>query len=376
MLKGCKIRIYPTKKQEEILFIYCKYAHKMRNFLVEKFKDDLPKTVAYGIQKNGEYYNEQDLLNEFGGTEIPIPIHLVRGVIRNYKFTLTRFYGKINHAKPPKFHKYNPNRQSFYIASKTYKLWNEQSQKYFIKMPCNKNFSVQGMSQIKLDEEYVKKFGIINLKEPRFSYIRGKWFLTGAYEISEPEHKKTDFIGLDWGIKNFMTSSTGEFINYPKSVIREFYRINKLKSFRDKKIKGSNNWIKINNKIIKAYERFENLKKNFIEQTTTRLARDNSIAVEDLTFNKIRTSNKNKRRLMITSPLTRFVDILIWKCAKFGTDFKKVNPAYTTQICSCCGNKMNLTLQDRQCNCSCGNHMDRDINAAINIAAKAVCDSL
>ena len=42
MLKGCKIQIYPTKKQEEILLIYCKHAHIMRNFLVSKYEYNLP----------------------------------------------------------------------------------------------------------------------------------------------------------------------------------------------------------------------------------------------------------------------------------------------------------------------------------------------
>ena len=87
-------------------------------------------------------------------------------------------------------------------------------------------------------------------------------------------------------------------------------------------------------------------------------------------------SNKNRRRLRIINPLTRFTDNLKWKCQKFGTNFYKVNPVYTSQSCSCCGQLMNLTLKDRICSCSCGNNMDRDINAAINIAARAVCSSL
>jgi len=137
-------------------------------------------------------------------------------------------------------------------------------------------------------------------------------------------------IGLDWGIKNFMTTSTGEFINYPKTVLREFYRINKLKSLRDKKNRNSNNWNKLNNKITLAYERFENLKKDFIEQTTTKLCRCNNIAIEDLTNAKIRMSNKNRRRLIQINPLSRFTDTLRWKCQKFGTDLYEVNPAYTS----------------------------------------------
>ena len=169
-----------------------------------------------------------------------------------------------------------------------------------------------------------------------------------------------------------MTTSTGIFINYPKSVVRQFYRINRLKSIRDKKVKGSNNWIKMNSKITRAYERFENLKKDFIEQTTTKLCKDNNIAIEDLTNAKVKRSSKNRRRLMQISPLSRFTEKLEWKCKKFGTEFYKVNPAYTSQTCSCCGKiNTNLTLKDRAFKCLCGNIIDRDINAAINIAAKA-----
>jgi len=111
-----------------------------------------------------------------------------------------------------------------------------------------------------------------------------------------------------------MTSSTGELINYPKSVVREFYRINKLKSLRDRKVKNSNNWNKLNNKIRLAYERFENLKKDFIEQITTRLCKYSNVAIENLTNAKIKISNKNRRRLQMVSPLSRFTNTLKWKC--------------------------------------------------------------
>lgn len=78
MLKGCKIRIYPTKEQEEILFIYCKYSHDMRNFLVAKFKDNLPKTNTFGIKVEDKFYKEEDLLRDFGETEIPLPSRMIK----------------------------------------------------------------------------------------------------------------------------------------------------------------------------------------------------------------------------------------------------------------------------------------------------------
>ena len=365
MLKGCKFRIYPTKEQEEILFIYCKYSHIMRNFLVEKFKDNLPNVGSYGIIN----YREENLISDFQ-SEIPLPKRLYKGVLCNYANSVKRVYKKL--CKQPKFHKKDLNKQSFYLSSQTLKVNN-----FKIKLPAAQEFSVKGKSQIIVDKEYIAKFNISEIKEPRFKYESGKWYITGSYNISEPiKQNSSTTIGLDWGIKNFMTSSTGEFINYPKTVLREFYRINRLKSIRDKKVKNSNNWNKLNNKVKLAYERFKNLKKDFIEQTTTRLCKNNNVAIENLTNAKIKMSNKNRRRLQMINPLSRFTDTLKWKSQKFGTNLYEVNPTYTSQTCSCCGNKIKLTLKDRIFKCSCGNIMNRDINAAINIAAKSICGTL
>ena len=171
-----------------------------------------------------------------------------------------------------------------------------------------------------------------------------------------------------------MTSSKGDIINYPKTVLRQFYRINSLKSKLSKKVKNSNNHKKLSEKLDKAWTRFENLKKNFIEQTTTQLAKESNIAIEDLTNNKIKESRKNFRRRKLIAPLGRFTTVLEWKCKKFNRDFIKVNPAYTSMDCSRCGKRnFNLKLKDRVYECSCGLELDRDINAACNIVARGFC---
>ena len=338
----------------------------MRNFLVAKFKDNLPKVNCFGIKN----YSEKQLIEEYKEIEMPLPKRLFRGVLYNYKSSLKRFYKKIS--KPPKFHKFNPNKQSFYLPSQEVNIKDDK-----ISLPSAQDFSIKGKSKIIVDNEYVQKFNIIKVKEPRYSYIKGKWYLTGSYEVEEPiKQNLSTIIGLDWGIKNFFTSSLGEFINYPKSVNREFKRINRLKSLKDKKVKNSKNYLKLLAKLDRAYERFEFLKKDFIEQTTTRLCRQSNIAIENLTNAEIKMSTKSRRRLFQVAPLNRFIKTLKQKCKKFGTEFYEVNPAYTSQICSCCGNKMNLFLKDRVCNCSCGNCLDRDVNAAINIAARIVRSNL
>ena len=350
MKVGFKIQIYPSKEQEDILKEYCKISHNMWNYLVEKYFDTFPSINSYGIVG----FKPDDLMREMN---VCVPQRVTLGVIISFCRSVKRFYNHISNK--PKFHKYNPNKQSFYVASMKYKIKNGH-----IKFPLIKNCRATS-SNIQLDLEYIQKYNITEVIEPRYTCYKGKWYLSGCYIKEDIPKSNKEFIGLDWGIKTFMTTSDREFINYPKSVIREFYRIKRLQSILNKKIKHSKNWEKFYKKLQKAYDRLENLKKNFIEQETTLLCKNNNIAVE-YTGELVR-SKKFIRRQNAISPKGRFVDKLKWKCDKFGSYFVEVNPAYTSQRCCVCGKIHKLALKDRIMDCECGNFLDRDVNAAINI---------
>ena len=136
MLKGIKIRIYPDKEQEKLLLSYCKDYHNMKNFLVAKFKDNLPNVGKHSIIG----YKEKDLLQEYESTyncKTELPTRCIRGAITDYISGVKRFYQKLS-SKPPKFHKYDSNKQSFYIVDISYKISN-----YYITMPINRNFVKQ-----------------------------------------------------------------------------------------------------------------------------------------------------------------------------------------------------------------------------------------
>lgn len=360
---GIKLEILPDKQQEKLLFKYCEFAHKARNFLVAKYKDNYPSISKYGIKD----YSECALIEDMN-FDIDIPKRLALGVIKNFISAWSNYYKKLS--KQPKFHKYNPNRQSFYISSYDYVI----NEKGFTNLPHTNN--IKGISKrIKLKTTMNKEVIIQNI---HFSYQNGKWYISGWYKTDFPDVRENlEILGLDWGIKNFMTTSTGEIINYPKSVLREYQRISKLQKIRDKKQTHSNNYEKIQEKIRKAYERMENIKRNFVEQKTTELCKNHNIAIENLTNNKIRFKYKQRRRNSIIAPLFIFERKLEWKCKKFGSTFYKVEAKNTSRMCSCCGSiKENLTLNDRVYYCKkCGSIIDRDINAAINIAHKAVCCS-
>ena len=369
MLKGIKIQIYPDKEQEELLLSYCKDYHNMKNFLVAKFKDNLPNVG----KRNIIGYKDKDLLSEYEvmyNCKTEMPTRCIRGAIEDYVSGAKKFYQKIS-SRPPKFHKYDPNKQSFYIVDVLYKISNGH-----IPMPINRNFVQKYKTiskKIPINKKYATKENLTYLKDVRFHCQKGKWYISGCYDVPDVAiDNKKEFLGLDWGIKNFMTTSESTLINYPKEIVREYYRIKKLQYYLDKKVRNSNNYKKLKQKFDKAYKRMNGLKRNFIHQETTKLAKQYHVVIEDISWNQISKDKKGKkkkfiRRMSMISPKNMFDEQLEWKCKKFGSHFIKVNPRNTSRTCSVCGQMHNMTLNDRMMICSCGNKMDRDINAAINI---------
>ena len=367
MLKGIKIRIYPDKEQEKLLLSYCKDYHNMKNFLVAKFKDNLTNVGNNNIIG----YKDRDLLQEYESEyncKTEMLIRSVRGAITDYVSGVKRFYHKLS-SKPPKFHKYDPNKQSFYIVDGKYLV-----KDYSIRMPIRKELEQKYKSiisrKIPIDKKYIEKEHLTYIKDIRFKYEKEKWYVSGCYDVPDVDiDENKEFLGLDWGIKNFMITSESTLINYPKEIVREYYRIRKISHYLDKKVNNSNNYKKLKRKFDKAYKRMNGLKRNFIHQETTKLARQYHIVIEDISFVQIAQGKKKKfiRRMNVLAPKYMFEEQLEWKCKKFGSHFIKVSPKNTSKTCSVCGQIHDMKLNDRMMICSCGNKMDRDINAAINI---------
>ena len=65
---------------------------------------------------------------------------------------------------------------------------------------------------------------------------------------------------------------------------------------------------------------------------------------------------------------SQFFSFLSYKAESAGREFKKINPAYTTQDCSSCGHRQKMPLSERMYSCPCcGMKKDRDHNASLNI---------
>ena len=96
---GIKLEILPDKQQEKLLFKYCEFYHKARNFLVAKYQDEAPKTNNYGIRDYTHYNLIEDM-----NFNINIPPRIALGAIKNFVFSWNKCYKKLS--RQPKFHKY------------------------------------------------------------------------------------------------------------------------------------------------------------------------------------------------------------------------------------------------------------------------------
>ncbi len=178
-------------------------------------------------------------------------------------------------------------------------------------------------------------------------------------------------IGIDLGISSFITVSNGRKVENPKFLYSYKDRLAVLQRRAFNKVKGSNNRNKANLKVAKCYEKINNLRPDFLHKLSFSLTHDNqvgTIVVEDLGVNNM-VKNHSLARAIYDASWSEFTRQLQYKCDRYGLNFIKVNPAYTSKTCNNCGwvNK-DLKLSDRTWTCGiCNISLDRDLNASINI---------
>jgi len=202
----------------------------------------------------------------------------------------------------------------------------------------------------------------------------GKWFVTFVCDI---EHKPVEqsiepAIGIDMGLESFATLSNGEHIRNPRFFKHEEKALTKAQRKLSKQKKASKARAKARKIVARIYERINWKRHNFAHQKSRKLVNKfNTFVVEDLSINDMKKDNFRCINKSIGDVAWRqFLDCLRYKAAWAGSRCIQVNPAYTSQTCSQCGNRHKLKLSDRVYCCPCcGFSLQRDHNAALNILA-------
>lgn len=201
------------------------------------------------------------------------------------------------------------------------------------------------------------------------------WFIIFSVEENQCRYipKTNKSVGIDVGIENYATLSTGETISNPKFLIKAERRLKTAQRNVSRKKKGSNNRKKAVVLLRKQYQKIKRQRKDFFHKTSLNLIREyDQIAVENL---RIQNMVKNHRLAKSISDAAwgTFILILTNKAEEAGRKVVKVDARHTSQICSGCGSIVVKPLAVRKHKCeTCGLIIHRDHNAAINIKVRAV----
>ena len=220
---------------------------------------------------------------------------------------------------------------------------------------------------------------------PRITFDGINWFISVGIDTNEDKSKlNTNGIGIDLGLKDLAICSDGNTyknINKSETVKKLEKKKRRLqrgisRSYEKNKKGGSycktNNIIKKEKLLLKVNHRVTNIRQNYLHQTTSEIVnrKPRFICIEDLNVRGM-VKNKHLSKAVHSQGFYEFRRQLEYKCADKGIQLIIADRFYpSSKLCSCCGNmKKDLKLTDRIYKCDCGNIIDRDVQAAINLEA-------
>ncbi len=215
------------------------------------------------------------------------------------------------------------------------------------------------------------------------SRVADRWYV--SITVDSPEvpplspSENQGAVGVDLGVSNLVTLSTGETFAGPKAMRHALTRLRRLSRSLSRKVKGSRNRAKARRTLARHYARIRNIRHDSSHQITSSITwRFHTIGIEDLNV-KGMLGNRRLSRAIADMGFAELRRQLEYKTDWRGAQLVVVDRWYpSSKTCSCCGEQIEvLGLAQRQLDCaSCGASHDRDINAAINLRNMAVSSTV
>ena len=202
----------------------------------------------------------------------------------------------------------------------------------------------------------------------------GRYFASFVIETQPTPLAQTEHtVGIDLGLAHFAVLSDGRKIASPQFLRRAEKKLSRAQRNLSRKQKGSSNRAKARVKVARAHARVADARRDFHHQLSTALIRDNqAVAVEDLAVKALGRTRLAKS--VHDAGWAAFVGMLEYKARLYGRRFHRIGRfTPTSQTCSACGamdGRKPLHVRTWQCR-ACGVWLDRDVNAAVNVARAA-----
>ena len=359
-----KVRIYPNKKQEELIIKTFGCVRYVYNYYLDKKKTKYEETKEsinlYDCSKDlTSLKNELIWLKESDAFAL-------QAALENLDEAYQMFFNKLNGY--PNFRSKKDRRDSYRTK---YSNKNIEMFDNYIKLPK--------LKKVKYRDKSIVKGKIVHVTISRTR--TGKYFAAITYEKEiEPLRKTGSNVGIDVGIKDFCIFSNGEKKENPKfyqsleeKLIREQRKLSKRREIAlksKKKLSDCKNYQKQRIKVARIHEKIANRREDFLQKLSTEIVKNHDIiCMEDL---NVEGMLKNKRLAKSISDVSwaEFKEQLSYKAEMYDKELRETDRWFpSSKTCSVCGYiKADLKLKDRVWDCpNCKTHHDRDINAAINI---------
>ena len=367
MLRAIKIRLYPNKEQvtmiNKLLGCYRVVYNQCLNRKIESYKNE-GKTE--NLSTLGKFVHHELLKDEnfiwLREQNTKVLKQAVKDMLTAYKNFFER------HSGYPKFKSKHDNKQSCRFEIGAISKRNDYTTYHLslanirnIKFRCNEKYA-----------KYLQKHHD-NIRQATLTKLPcGKYYLSILVDGSLTRKVKdtNSIIGIDLGIKDFVITSEGEVFNNLHFKKSETKKIKRLQHRLSKKQKGSNNRNKARIRLAKVYKKINDRKQYYIHAVSNSLIDENQvICMEDLNVRGM-VKNHNLAESICEMNFGEFRRMLEYKANWYNRKIVFVDRFYpSSKTCHNCGyiNK-NLTLKDRQWICpQCGNMVERDYNAALNI---------
>lgn len=261
-----------------------------------------------------------------------------------------------------------------------------------------RSFKVDGSIHVERHRIKLPKMGWIPLKE--YGYLpttdrefastvtvterAGRYFVSVMYSkmdmTTKPlvDYDPDNTIGIDLGVKTFATLSDGtQYKNINKSahvrrIKKRIARVQRQMSRRYRKGQPqSNSYVKAKRRFERLHFHLTNIRKEYTRQIISDIIarKPSAIIIEDLNVSGM-MKNRHLSKVIHECGFYQFRVWLEHQCRKHGINLIVANRFFpSSKLCSLCGSlKTDLNLKDRVYHCSCGHTIDRDVNAAINLA--------
>jgi putative transposase len=377
-IRAYKFRLYPTKKQAEKLEWTLARCCELYNASLQERKEAW-KYARVSITFAGQCRSLTIIRNDIRREYQEIGCHVLQNVLHRVDNAFKAFFRRVKAGEKPGYPRYQSRSRynSFCFPDICgWKIANNRLQLTNI-----------GGIKVKWHRELQGKIKTTTIKREG-----GCWYVVFISQAENMSHTPytDEAVGIDLGVSKLATLSTGDVIENPKHYHKIEKKLTKSQQSLSRKKRGSNQRKKGAQYIARLHRKVANQRKDYLHQWSRRLVD----TYETIVFEDIQPASLSKRakpkqdeetgqylpngasaksglnKSIMDAGWSTFIAMCEYKAEWAGTvQVVKVDPKYTSQVCSSCGTVRKKELSERWHSCECGCELGRDHNAAINIKA-------